>query len=136
MSEPIRRPETMPSTNQTHVLEDLRRRVSGRLHTPADQTWDAARTPWIVNIDQHPMAVLEVHDADDVVAAVRWAVDHGVQVTAQPTGHGAGQDFDQVLHPAHPRPAAASASTCSVVRRGSARASRPASCSPSSTAPA
>ncbi len=89
--------ETMPSTNQAHVLDDLRRRVSGRVHTPADPTWDAARTPWIVNIDQHPMAVLEVHDRDDVIAAVRWAVDHGVQVTAQPTGHGAGQDFDQVL---------------------------------------
>ena len=69
----------------------------GRLHTPADETWDAARTPWIVNVPQHPMAVLEVRDADDVVAAVRWAVDHGVQVTAQPTGHGAGDAFDQVL---------------------------------------
>ena len=64
--------------NQTHALEDLRRRVVGRLHTPADETWDAARTPWIVNVPQHPMAVLEVHDADDVIAAVRWAVEHGV----------------------------------------------------------
>ncbi len=99
MSETLPRPlpTQADAPNQTHALEDLRRRVVGRLHTPADETWDAARTPWIVNVQQHPMAVLEVRDTDDVVAAVRWAVDHGVQVTAQPTGHGAGDAFDQVL---------------------------------------
>ena len=63
-----------------------RRRDLGRRPHPVDR-----QRP------QHPMAVLEVRDADDVVAAVRWAVDHGVQVTAQPTGHGAGDAFDQVL---------------------------------------
>ena len=95
---PARSPRTQAAApNQTHALEDLRRRVVGRLHTPADETWDAARTPWIVNVAQHPMAVLEVRDTDDVAAAVRWAVEHGVQVTAQPTGHGAGDAFDQVL---------------------------------------
>ena len=99
MSETLPRPlpTQAAAPNQTHALEDLRRRVVGRLHTPADETWDAARTPWIVNVDQHPMAVLAVRDADDVSAAVRWAVEHGVQVTAQPTGHGAGDAFDQVL---------------------------------------
>ena len=103
MSETLPRPITAPTPtqaaapNQTHALEDLRRRVIGRLHTPADETWDAARTPWIVNVAQHPMAVLEVRDTDDVAGAVRWAVEHGVQVTAQPTGHGAGDAFDQVL---------------------------------------
>ena len=43
------------------------------------------------------MAVLEVHDADDVVAAVRWAVDHGFEVTAQPTGHAGLTTLDQTL---------------------------------------
>jgi hypothetical protein len=97
-------PTTVPAqggqqagANRSHALEDLRRRVVGRLHTPGDDTWDAARTPWVVNIDQHPMAVLEVHDADDVVAAVRWAVDHGCQVTAQPTGHGGMTTLDQTV---------------------------------------
>ncbi len=94
---PVQAPSPSPTGNQSHALDDLRRRVAGRLHTPADPSWDAVRTPWVVNVPQHPMAVLEVRDADDVVAAVRWAVDHGVQVTAQPTGHGAGPAFDQVL---------------------------------------
>jgi len=85
------------SSNQSHALDDLRRRVVGPVHAPGDSTWDAARMAWVVNIDQHPMAVLEVHDADDVVAAVRWAVDHGCQVTAQPTGHGGITALDQTL---------------------------------------
>jgi hypothetical protein len=75
--------------NTSHAITDLRRRVVGTVHTPDDPTWDQARTPWVVNVDQQPMAVLEVRDADDVRAAVRWAVDHGVDVSAQPTGHSA-----------------------------------------------
>ncbi len=85
------------TSNQSHAIDDLRRRVAGRVHTPADPTWDAARAAWVVNIPQHPMAVLEVHDADDVVAAVRWAVDHGFQVTAQPTGHSGLTALDQTV---------------------------------------
>ncbi len=83
--------------NRIRALDDLRRRVSGQLHTPADAGWEVVSMPWIVNIPQSPMAVLEVHDVDDVIAAVRWAVEHGAQVTAQPTGHGANDPLDRVL---------------------------------------
>ncbi len=86
-----------PRANQTHVLDDLRRRVTGRLTTPADEGWELAKMAWVVNIPQHPMAVLEVHDVDDVIAAVRWAVDNGTQVTAQPTGHGANDTLEQAV---------------------------------------
>ena len=106
--------QAVPAGNQTHALEDLRRRVVGRLHTPADETWDAVRTPWVVNIQQHPMAVLEVRDADDVIAAVRWAVDNGCQVTAQPTGHGG---------LTHARPDGAAAHPCTRRHRGRRAAS-------------
>ena len=90
-------PTGAPAGNHAHALADLRRRVVGRLHTPADPTWDAARTPWVVSIPQHPLAVLEVHDTDDVIAAVRWAVDHGLHVTAQPTGHSGFSTLDRTL---------------------------------------
>lgn len=83
--------------NQSHLLDDLRRRVSGRLTTPDDAAWAGASMAWVVNVSQTPMAVLHVHDTDDVIAAVRWAVDHGTQVTAQPTGHGANDLLEQVL---------------------------------------
>ncbi len=83
--------------DQSHALEALRRQVAGRLHTPADATWEQARTPWNVHVEQRPMAVLEVHDADDVIAAVRWAGQEGVEVTAQPVGHGAKDALDGTL---------------------------------------
>ena len=75
--------------DRSHALADLRRRVAGTVHTPGDPDWDVARTPWNVAVDQQPLAVVDVVDEGDVRAAVRWAVDLGFQVTAQPTGHGA-----------------------------------------------
>ena len=88
---------TAAPPNQSHALADLRRRVTGHLTTPDDDAWDTARQAWVVNVPQHPMAVLEVAHVDDVVAAVRWAVDHGVQVTAQPTGHGANDTLEHAV---------------------------------------
>ena len=85
--------------DRTHAVADLRRRVAGTVHTAGDPDWDRARLAWNVVVDQHPLAVVDVRDAADVRAAVRWAVDLGFQVTAQPTGHGAvhGMGSDVVL---------------------------------------
>jgi hypothetical protein len=89
---------TVPATDQLREpLADLRRRVAGTLHLPDDETWDTARGAWVVTVDQHPLAVLEAHDTQDVVTAVRWARDHEIPVSAQPTGHGTTGAFEQVL---------------------------------------
>ncbi|WP_306368467.1 FAD-binding oxidoreductase [Nocardiopsis sp. CC223A] len=40
-------------------------------------------------MEQKPEAVVEVADADDVAAVVRWAGERGLAVAAQATGHGA-----------------------------------------------
>lgn len=79
------------------ALDELHQRTAGTLHTPGSPQWDAARMPWLVNVDQHPVAVLEVADRDDVVSAVRWAEANGLQVIAQPRGHGAGADLQGAL---------------------------------------
>lgn len=90
------RPHTAPRP-QRRALAELRRCVAGRLHTPDDPSWELARTPWALSVVQTPLAVLEVRDANDVQAAVRWAVEHDVQVSAQPGGHGASGALDGVL---------------------------------------
>ena len=88
----------IPTTpDRTRALADLRATVSGHLTTPTDADWDQARMPWSVTVDQRPLAVLEVSEAADVQTAVRWAVEHGVQVTAQPVGHGAASTLENVL---------------------------------------
>lgn len=79
------------------ALNALRLRASGDLFTPEHPDWDRVRAPWVLNVDQRPLAVLAVADADDVVAAVQWAGAEGVQLCVQPSGHGAGADVSGSL---------------------------------------
>ena len=78
-------------------LDSLRRAVTGPVLGPGDVGWDRARSPWAVAVDQRPLAVVQVADAHDVEAAVRWAVSNGRQVSAQPVGHGAYDALEGVL---------------------------------------
>lgn len=87
---------TAPAASAAPIT-DLAAAVRGRLVLPHHADWAAARLPWLVNVDQQPAAVLEVADADDVVAAVRWAVRHGWSVSAQPRGHAARTTLDGTL---------------------------------------
>ena len=70
-------------------LKDLDGNLSGRLATPADDDWDAARQAWNLAADQRPEAVAFVESADDVAAVVRAAGEAGLGVAAQGTGHAA-----------------------------------------------
>lgn len=76
---------------------DLRRLVRGRVAGPSDPDWDAERYGWNLAIDQHPAAVVHVADEADVVAAVRYAKERGLAVTAQPTGHGVSDALDGAI---------------------------------------
>ena len=86
-----------PLAARASSLDALRRCTRGALHTAADPSWDQARAAWVVNVQQEPTAVLEAADADDVVTAVRWALAHGHQLSAQPSGHGTTGAFEDVL---------------------------------------
>ena len=78
-----------------HPLAGLH--LTGRVITPADADWDAARMPWNVAVDQHPLAVVLAADAEDVTRVVRHAAAHRLVVTAQPGGHGASSDLRGVV---------------------------------------
>jgi hypothetical protein len=71
-------------------LRPLRDAVRGRVVGPTDEAWDEARQPWNRRFDQRPAAVVEIGDQKEVVAAVRYAAERGLRVSAQPLGHGAG----------------------------------------------
>jgi hypothetical protein len=68
-------------------LNDLS--IDGRVATPGDSDWDAARGAWNLAADQRPAAVAFAENAEDVAKLVRFAANQGVKVTAQGTGHGA-----------------------------------------------
>ncbi|HWJ83251.1 MAG TPA: FAD-binding protein [Nocardioides sp.] len=56
---------------------------------PDDQEWDPARQAWNLAVDQRPAAVALPETADQVAAVVRAAVEAGLKVAPQSTGHGA-----------------------------------------------
>lgn len=70
-------------------LRGLAAAMAGRLVTPADDGWDAARQAWNLTVDQHPAAVAEVADPTDVALVLRAAAGAGCRVAPQRTGHGA-----------------------------------------------
>jgi hypothetical protein len=63
--------------------------IAGRLASPGDPDWDEARLAWNLAVDQRPVAVAFVENADDVAKVVRFAGGRGLSVTAQGTGHAA-----------------------------------------------
>jgi FAD binding domain len=67
----------------------LRERIVGDVVLPGDAGWDAARQAWNLVADQNPAAVVFAASADDIVATLGFAAEHGLRVAAQGTGHGA-----------------------------------------------
>ena len=79
----------MTATATTTDFEPLRSAVAGTVLLPGDEGWDLGRQAWNLAVDQHPAAVVFADGTDDVVAAVRFADQAGLRVTAQGTGHAA-----------------------------------------------
>ena len=74
----------------TSSFDALRERIDGVLVTPEDPGYAEARAAWNLAIDQRPVAVALPRTAEDVVAVVDFAREHGHRIAAQGTGHGAG----------------------------------------------
>ncbi|MGW4473362.1 FAD-binding oxidoreductase [Nonomuraea sp. NPDC004354] len=81
----------------TSIGTDLRRVVRGRVLAPGDDAFETARLPWNRAIDQQVRAVVEIEDAADAAAVIRYAKLHGVGVTAQAGGHGASSHLDGTI---------------------------------------
>jgi FAD/FMN-containing dehydrogenase len=71
-------------------VRPLRSTVTGTVHAPGDAGYDRARQAFNLLIDQRPALIVEAADAQDVVAAVRFARANGLRVAPQATGHNAG----------------------------------------------
>lgn len=72
-----------------NALHALRSTVRGQVWLPGESTFDTARRPWNLAIEQQVDAVVEAADGADVVALVRYARTAGLSITTQPNGHGA-----------------------------------------------
>jgi FAD/FMN-containing dehydrogenase len=79
----------MSSTAFASSALRLAEHLRGSVVLPGDASWDAARQPWNVAVEQRPGLVVVPEGVDDVVAAVRFAAERGLRVAVQGTGHGA-----------------------------------------------
>ncbi|HEV8697505.1 MAG TPA: FAD-binding oxidoreductase [Candidatus Limnocylindrales bacterium] len=70
-------------------IDQLRNAVRGRVITPDDPDYDAARTIMYAGLDQRPAAIVRVADADDVARVIGIARETGLELAVRSGGHSA-----------------------------------------------
>jgi FAD/FMN-containing dehydrogenase len=68
-------------------LGTLRGKLDGQVISPEDPDFETARKVWNGMIDKHPAVIVQCRTVDDVVAAVGFARDNDLRVTARGGGH-------------------------------------------------
>src|ERR1700741_5377681 len=69
------------------VVQDFSANLRGPLLRPGDDSYDQARKVWNGMIDRRPALIPRGPGAADVMAAVRFARDHGLLVSVKGGGH-------------------------------------------------
>jgi FAD/FMN-containing dehydrogenase len=81
------RNELMAIHPTTDLAAPLAERLAGEVIRPDHPDYDTARRVWNGMIDKRPAAIARCAGADDVAAAVRFAVDHGLPLAVRGGGH-------------------------------------------------
>ena len=71
------------------AVDELARTFRGSLLQPGDDGFDDARLVWNGLHDRHPAVIARCTNAEDVVAAVNFAREHGLVVAVRGGGHSA-----------------------------------------------
>jgi FAD/FMN-containing dehydrogenase len=86
---------TLPTeTIDAGAVEGLRARLRGTVLRPGEAGYEGARAAWNLNAHQSPAVAVVAEDAQDVLAAVRFAREAGLGVGVMATGHGVGTPVD------------------------------------------
>jgi FAD/FMN-containing dehydrogenase len=68
-------------------VEELRRRIQGRVVLRQDADFDDIRRVWNATIDRRPTAIVECASADDVPHAIAFARNKGLELSVRGAGH-------------------------------------------------
>ena len=80
---------TEPAVAGTTGYEELSAALRGELITPTNPAYDQARAVYNAMIDKYPAAIARCRDSADVIACVRFARGHGVEIAVRGGGHNA-----------------------------------------------
>jgi FAD/FMN-containing dehydrogenase len=71
----------------TEAVQPLREQVRGRVITAGDGGYDEARVVHNGMFDRYPLAVLKAEQVGDVIGAVNFAREHGLDLSVRCGGH-------------------------------------------------
>lgn len=71
-------------------ITQFRNQLRGELIEPADERYDAERQVYNAMIDRKPRMIVRCADLADVIASIRFARQHQIQVSIRGGGHNAG----------------------------------------------
>ena len=74
-------------TSDPHKLEALSTQLSGALILPGHAQFDASREIWNLCFDRHPSVVVRCTTAGDVIASIRFAREHNLEIAVKGGGH-------------------------------------------------
>jgi FAD/FMN-containing dehydrogenase len=77
----------MGLVDQYDIISDLRTTLSGRVITPDDAQYDAARTVFYGGIDRRPALIARAANAADVARAIALARETGLDLAVRSGGH-------------------------------------------------
>lgn len=78
---------TMTEALTSEAIDQLRAQVRADVLRPGEDGYDTARRIWNGMIDHHPGAIIRCLGAADVMAAVRFAAEHGIELSVKGGGH-------------------------------------------------
>jgi FAD/FMN-containing dehydrogenase len=79
--------EQHTATVDTSALSSFREGLAGEIVLPEDAGYDAARIVWNGMIDRRPALVVRPTGVADVLAALRFAREHGLEIAVRSGGH-------------------------------------------------
>lgn len=68
-------------------VDSIRLNLKGQALVPGDPDYDAARTIWNAMIDRRPALIVRCASSDDVPQAIRFARQHGLEISVRGGGH-------------------------------------------------
>jgi len=71
------------------TIDEFRAEVRGAVVTAEDADYDDARAVWNAMTDKRPLAVIRAEQVADVIAAVNFARDSGLELSVRGGGHSA-----------------------------------------------
>ena len=86
----VARVRRMPfSETSRSDVADLAARITGDAYAPGEAGYDEGRQGFVLGVDLRPAVVALPETAEDVVAIVAYAREHGLRIAPQATGHNA-----------------------------------------------